>query len=266
MRLSAINGAEYVIESPNSRRDRLTALVGALQPAARPCAIDDPEATLVVFPARVVLRLSAGGVAEQGALLAVRYDFAVPLAQAMPGVPDRIEIALDDAPALAQLAAVLVEEAGARRCGSRETVARLSEAILVLALRRALDGALTTGGLLAGLSHPRLHRSIVAIQGRPDRNWTVEMLAEEAGMSRSRFMAAFREVTGLTPLSFLTRWCMGLARAELEAGRRAAEVARRVGYGSVAALRRAMRRNHAPSDPPEGLPEGLPEGFREGFS
>lgn len=227
---------------PTSRPDRLTALMAALQPQARLCAPHDPGATLLLSPDHVVLRLREGRAVLSDARLAFRFDLAIPLHEALHGSPDRVVLTTEDAPGLRQLAAVLLDEAGAGRCGASETMARLAEALLVLALRRALDGTPPAHGVLAGLSHPRLHHAIVAIHADPGAAWTVEALAGLAGMSRSRFMAVFRDLIGLSPLAYVTRWRVEVARAALGRGAHPRDVARRVGYGSVTALRRVMRR------------------------
>jgi transcriptional regulator GlxA family with amidase domain len=116
---------------------------------------------------------------------------------------------------------------------------------LVLVLRRFLDGAPPAHGVLAGLSHPRLHHAIVAVHSDPGTTWTVEALADLAGMSRSRFMATFRDLIGLSPLAYVTRWRVEFARAALARCAVPRDVARQVGYGSLASLRRAMRRHGA---------------------
>lgn len=237
-------------ESPIIRRDRLSALIAALRPAATICAVDDPQATLVMTPSTLVLRLRPRTAPEPDALLAARFDCALPLAQALHGAPDRLEIAHDECPGLGALAHVLTAEAKAGRCGSPHAIARLFEAVLVLALRRAIDAGPPEPGLLAGLSHPRLHRALVAIHDRPAVPWTTEALAAEAGMSRSRFMAGFAEVIGTSPLAYVTRWRMGIARVALVEGATVKDAARRIGYSSPAGFRRAWRRHFEDSPMP----------------
>lgn len=242
MRTDTLN---FGTESLDLRRDRLSALLRAVRPVAIACAPDDPLEALVVTPGAMVLRLGAPMPPEPGAVLAARLDCALPLVQVLHGAADRIEIARDGCAGLAGLCALMLTESEAGRCGAPMATARLFEAALVLALRRLIDVAPNDTGLLAGLSHPRLHRALVAIHAQPARRWTIEALAAEAGMSRSRFMADFAQVVGATPMAYVARWRMGLAQAALAEGAQISDVARRSGYHSAAAFRRAWRRHVA---------------------
>jgi AraC-like DNA-binding protein len=64
-------------------------------------------------------------------------------------------------------------------------------------------------------------------------------------------MALFPRVVGVTPMAYLARWRMVLARRELERGGRVKQVARRIGYGSAAAFSRAYQRTFG--EPPVAL-------------
>lgn len=231
------------------RLDRLSALLAALAPVATPLApgsaADGP--CLIVTgpgrPAEVVLRLRPG--AEAGTLAAARLDFAAPPAIVLRGLPSRISVAVGGRPEVAAIAAVLVAETAAPRCGSAPTRARLAEALLVLLLRGIIDGAgeaTPPAGLLAGLAHPRLHRALVALHDDPARAWDSEALAARAGMSRTAFMAAFSATLGLPPGAYLASWRMQAGHDALRRGAPVKEAARRAGYGSPAAFSRAYRR------------------------
>ncbi|MFN6976759.1 MAG: helix-turn-helix transcriptional regulator [Gemmobacter sp.] len=210
---------------------------------ATACTPDDPLAALVVTQGSLVLRPGAPMAPEPGALAAARLDGAMSLAQVLRGAPARLEIAQDGCAGLGGLCALMLAECRGGRCGAPLATARLFEAALVLALRRVIDLAPLESGLLAGLSHARLHRALVAIHEHPARPWTIEALAAEAGMSRSRFMAAFTQVIGTSPMAYVTRWRMDLARAALAEGARVRDVARHSGYDSAAGFRRAWRRH-----------------------
>jgi AraC-like DNA-binding protein len=71
----------------------------------------------------------------------------------------------------------------------------------------------------------------------------VELLAQTAGMSRSGFAARFKTVVGQSPLDYLTQWRIYCAtRLLLKGNIVLSEVARQVGYESVAAFNRVFRR------------------------
>ena len=171
---------------------------------------------------------------------------ANPLVNALP---DRVAMSLGDAPALRAIANAFVFEATEAQCGRDAALGRLAELIVLMILRQAIRAGATGPGLLAGLAHPALYRSLAAIHNDPARAWRIDDLAALAGMSRSRFMALFRETLGTTPGVYLTDWRLTLARRALSQGRRIKSIAARVGFGSAAALSRAYARKfgHAPS-------------------
>jgi AraC-like DNA-binding protein len=82
----------------------------------------------------------------------------------------------------------------------------------------------------------------VAVHDAPTQAWTLEEMADLAGMSRARFAVHFREVTGETPADYLASWRITLAQGLLRAGRPLKHVALDVGYGSASALTRAFIR------------------------
>ncbi len=136
---------------------------------------------------------------------------------------------------------LLFEEAFEQRCGRVALVERLFEVVMIQVLRQLMEQGGISGGMLAGLSHPRLRGALVAMHESPARPWTLDALAREAGMSRSVFAAAFRDTVGITPGHYLQEWRIGLAQQALRRGRPLKAVAADVGYGSEAALSRAFR-------------------------
>mgnify|MGYP003642257514 FL=1 len=95
--------------------------------------------------------------------------------------------------------------------------------------------------MLAGLSHPRLRNALVAMHEEPTKTWTLEVLAERAGMSRSVFASTFRDVVGDTPGQYLQGWRIRMAQQALKRGRPIKIIAGEVGYGSEVALSRAFK-------------------------
>lgn len=135
---------------------------------------------------------------------------------------------------------LLFDEAFAQRCGRQAVVDRLFDVVLVLLLRHLLDSGRIQEGPLAGLGHPQLAKALVALHDEPARPWTLESLATQAGMSRSRFAEVFAEVVGQPPATYLTGYRITLAQDALQRGDRLERIAQQVGYGSAAALSRAF--------------------------
>jgi AraC-like DNA-binding protein len=136
---------------------------------------------------------------------------------------------------------LLFAEAFNQRCGRQAMVDRLFEVVLIQVLRQLMENGSIRGGMLAGMSHPKLRRAIVAMHEQPARDWSLESLAEIAGMSRSVFAESFREGLGVTPGAYLQGWRVSLAQQALRKGRSLKMIAAEVGYGSEAALSRAFK-------------------------
>jgi AraC-like DNA-binding protein len=81
----------------------------------------------------------------------------------------------------------------------------------------------------------------VGMHEQPADEWPLEALAEAAGMSRSVFANAFRDIVGCTPGAYLQSWRVGLAQQGLRHGQSLKMIAVEVGYGSEAALSRAFK-------------------------
>ncbi|WP_228894772.1 AraC family transcriptional regulator [Pseudoduganella aquatica] len=131
--------------------------------------------------------------------------------------------------------------------GAEAVVSRLFELLFVHAIRAySMQPGGPTRGWLGAIADRNLALALEAMHGAPAQDWTVESLARTAGMSRSGFAARFKTVVGQSPLDYLTQWRMHCATRLLQQGNAAlSEVARQVGYESVAAFNRVFRRETA---------------------
>ncbi len=138
-----------------------------------------------------------------------------------------------------------VEEADGMHPGSSAMLVRLTELLYVEVLRRHMQ-RLPAGdtGWLAGVRDPEVGRALRLLHAHPERQWKVEDLAREVGVSRSGLAQRFTELAGEAPMRYLTGWRIQLAKhLMLQAGLPIAEVADRVGYESEAAFNRAFKRH-----------------------
>ncbi|AEG91467.1 AraC family transcriptional regulator [Ramlibacter tataouinensis] len=157
-------------------------------------------------------------------------------------LPPLLAVRLQDLEGALPLLGLLAREAFGGRPGAQAAVDRLCELLIIQLLRHCLRQGLTTGGTLAGLSEPRLARALVALHREPTRAWELADMAAQAGLSRARFAARFREVTGQTPADYLAGWRMTIAQHLLRSGRAMKQVSAESGYGSSSAFIRAFVR------------------------
>lgn len=170
--------------------------------------------------------------------LAFEGAAANPIAAALPDV---VCLPLDTLHGAGPVLALLFEEAFEQRCGRLALIDRLFEVVMIQVLRELMESGTVKGGMMSGMSHPRLRHALVAMHESPAKEWSLDGLAGAAGMSRSAFAASFRESVGVTPGHYLQGWRVGLAQQALRRGRPLKVVATEVGYGSEAALSRAFK-------------------------
>ena len=120
----------------------------------------------------------------------------------------------------------------------------LAYMMLVQALRLHLaEGSKGRVGWLFALADKQMSAAINSMHDNPAHGWTIQTLAECAGMSRSTFALKFKETVGATPMEYLTRWRMLLAGDRLmNSSDPVSVIARSLGYESESAFSTAFRR------------------------
>ncbi|WP_433969712.1 helix-turn-helix domain-containing protein [Tunturiibacter gelidiferens] len=103
-----------------------------------------------------------------------------------------------------------------------------------------MNARLVDSGVLLGLSDPRLRKAIEVMHKHPETFWSLEQLAQHAGMSRARFAAHFRTIVGITPFDYLTNWRLGIAQTMLRKGNSLKLISAAVGYTNATALTRVF--------------------------
>lgn len=144
---------------------------------------------------------------------------------------------------LAQLVRMVGEEYEDRKPGSEYMLSRLVGMLLVEAMRSTTAGQ-APPGLLRGLGDERLAPVLKHMHASINRAWTVAALAQLAALSRSAFYDRFTRTLGVAPMEYLLGWRMEVAKQCLRYERLpVAEVAERVGYGSVSTFSVAFSRH-----------------------
>ena len=120
---------------------------------------------------------------------------------------------------LSQLVDLTMAEMQRSRSGAASVRLGLSELLFVEAVRPHIDSLPEAQtGWLAGLRDPGVGRALAAIHARPEAAWTLEILAREAGVSRSVLAERFPALVGHTPIQYLTNWRMQIGPSFLAEG------------------------------------------------
>ena len=166
---------------------------------------------------------------------------------ALAGLPRVVRVHLRNDPAGEWLERSIqhgIDRVRAAAPGGDVILARLAEVLFTEALQRYVT-QLPAGrtGWLAGAGDATVGRSLAALHRQPAHPWTLDALAEEAGVSRSALTERFARYLGQSPMAYLTEWRLELGAEALRSSSRSVlQVAAEVGYESEAAFNRAFKR------------------------
>jgi len=160
-------------------------------------------------------------------------EFVEPLVISLQGSDD----------SLGHVIQLIASELHTPRCGQPALLDRAGDILFIGLLRHLIANPRSSGGLFNGLADPRIARSLVAMHARPHDSWTLEHLADEAGMSRTSFANAFRDVMNQTPGKYLGELRLVIAQEAVKSGLGLKRAAKQSGYLSSSALSRALARS-----------------------
>lgn len=150
----------------------------------------------------------------------------------------------DDEPALRLAVAMIESELNAPRCGQPALLNRAGDILFIGLLRHLVAHPVASRrGLFNGLADPRIAKALVAMHQRPAFAWDLELLAQEAGMSRTAFATKFHETMRRPPGKYLAAIRLAIAQRAVDLGKGLKEAARLSGYENSSALSRALSRS-----------------------
>ncbi|MFC3437682.1 AraC family transcriptional regulator [Nocardia seriolae] len=133
------------------------------------------------------------------------------------------------------------------RIGSHGIVPALIDSLLLYILRAWVEDQPQSeaAGWAAALRDPAVAPALAAMHDDPAAAWTVQSLADHAGLSRAAFARKFNAMVGEPPLAYLTRWRLTtVARLLREDDMAIEKVATRAGYSSEFAFGKAFKREY----------------------
>jgi AraC-like DNA-binding protein len=144
-------------------------------------------------------------------------------------------------PLLDQSLSFIAERVFSESLGSAAAVTRLSEIVFMEILQSAISANDRLSCVLLALQDAKIAKSLQLMHSNPEKQWTVESLACEVAMSRSRFSNRFRKLLGETPMTYLAEWRLQKSLEMLGETKQPIQlVANKTGYQSPSAFTRAF--------------------------
>lgn len=210
---------------PQEKRHRMRTLMATNDPMQRlPMSVDAEESTgLLCAEVRFSHRAAQAVLAGLPKLTIIRHSD--PQTEWLQPIIDQI-----------------VQESQQAEAGHQAVLDHLAALLFMQAVRHAGRQTEQVPGVLKLHTDSRLVRALQTFHAAPEKHWSLSDLAEAAAMSRSRFAAEFRRLSGWTPGHYMTWWRMQLAWQQLSGGKSVLATALSVGYQSEAAFSRAFRK------------------------
>lgn len=164
-----------------------------------------------------------------------------PVLQALPAALQVKHAERKAFPLLDQLVGMLADRAFCDNFAADAAITRLSEIVFMELIRSGIARNRKLCDLVTAMREPKIARALQLIHWRPEYPWTLDKLACETAMSRSRFADKFKAVMGVTPMTYLADWRLQTSLKLLaDPSRSIQQVAEKSGYHSNSGFTRAF--------------------------
>ncbi|MDM3871319.1 AraC family transcriptional regulator [Porticoccus sp. W117] len=127
--------------------------------------------------------------------------------------------------------------------GSEAILKRLSEIVFIQSIKHWSATHEIDTGFVAALNDKQLSKCLTAFHSHYCGDWSIERMAEQAGMSKSLFSDKFKRFLNISPMQYVAHWRMQNAqRLLLESNHNLEQIANLVGYETVASFSKAFKR------------------------
>lgn len=135
------------------------------------------------------------------------------------------------------------EESSGQRIGGDLIALKMSESIFAQAVRTFIESSDAREWGLGAFADKKLGKALDAFHKSPSDSWTVGSLAQVAGMSRTSFAVRFQKALEMTPMDYVTKWRMEIAKKVLiTADSTLSDAAESAGYASDSAFARSFKK------------------------
>lgn len=137
---------------------------------------------------------------------------------------------------------MIIHETQSGNLGSAIVSTKLAEVLFIKAIRHYLESSSNGNSFLNALKDRKIQEVLNLIHEFPEENWSLNSLARKVGISRTLLANKFRELVGETPMKYLFKWRMQLAKNLLQSTDQTSfEIAAQIGYQSETAFNRAFK-------------------------
>lgn len=127
--------------------------------------------------------------------------------------------------------------------GSEVLIDKYTEVLFIQIIRAYSKQAEHELSYFSALLDKHISHALQLIHSQPEKEWTVDILAAEVGLSRSSFYSKFNDMVGLPPMKYVFKWRMLQARDKLNNTQKPmVTIAEEVGYQSEGAFQKAFKR------------------------
>ncbi|MCJ8278139.1 MAG: AraC family transcriptional regulator [Bdellovibrionales bacterium] len=162
-------------------------------------------------------------------------------------MPDLIHIKRDHhmfGDMMGEIVRLVFREASGNFIGGETVITRLADVLLIQAIRSwVMNSNELHSKWIKALADEKIGKALSCIHQHPERNWTIENLGFEVGLSRTAFANRFKEIVGDSVLNYITKWRMNLAVMKIKEGKKVdIDFVESLGYKSESAFRRTFKR------------------------
>lgn len=174
----------------------------------------------------------------------LRANMSLPFFSLLPSYLHLSAEQINGCAELANVVQMLRKEDSNAGLGRELVLAKLMDILLILIIRVWLENnTKTPKGWLAGTLDAEVSDVLSIIHERPQDKLTIEVLAKETAMSRTKLLNKFTKIVGISPIQYLTNWRIDISKQLLSStGLSLLEISNSVGYDSEAAFGRVFKK------------------------
>ena len=122
---------------------------------------------------------------------------------------------------------------------------RLTEVLFMQLLNKYMSENEEVTGFFAALNDKRIYRVFESIHNNPEYPWTLDLLVEQANMSRATLIRHFKETVGVPPITYIINWRMTKAYHLIKYSTNTIEqIADMVGFSSARTLAKSFKQHY----------------------